>query len=383
MYPKTLRAMAAALLLSVGTVGMATVISTTVAEAGVRPAVGNALKQAISLAESGSIGAAEAKVHEAESVGGLTGAENEAIARVKAYVEAKSPNSSTGAKAKFANDYSAGRYGAVVGEDADQLRKTGAFDYESQVVVAQAYYLMGNCEKSIPMLRDLSSGSHASEQVLSVMYSAAYKCGDNDAMRSALERLVQSYNNPKYWSDLLQAAEGTKGLKDHQLLDIYRLRLLTNSLKTAEDYETSAELAIEFKSSTEAQTIVQKGLDAKILSGARDLRLLATAKAQAAADVAALPRTTAAANTAKTGDALVGLGEAYWGMSRYQDAVNAVQAGIKKGVADKDDAQLRLGMAYYGAGQKADAAAAFNAVPKGDDGIAIVAHIWTLYVHTH
>jgi len=383
MYPKTLRAMAAALLLSVGTVGMATVVSTTVAEAGVRPAVGNALKQAISLAESGSIGAAEAKVHDAESVGGLTGAENEAIARVKAYVEAKSPNSSTGAKAKFANDYSAGRYGAVVGEDADQLRKTGAFDYESQVVVAQAYYLMGNCEKSIPMLRDLSSGSHASEQVLSVMYSAAYKCGDNDAMRSALERLVQSYNNPKYWSDLLQAAEGTKGLKDHQLLDIYRLRLLTNSLKTAEDYETSAELAIEFKSSTEAQTIVQKGLDAKILSGARDLRLLATAKAQAAADVAALPRTTAAANTAKTGDALVGLGEAYWGMSRYQDAVNAVQAGIKKGVADKDDAQLRLGMAYYGAGQKADAAAAFNAVPKGDDGIAIVAHIWTLYVHTH
>jgi len=383
MYPKTLRAMAAALLLNVGTVGVATVISTTVAEAGVRPAVGNALKQAISLAESGSIGAAEAKVHEAESVGGLTGAENEAIARVKAYVEAKSPNSSTGAKAKFANDYSAGRYGAVVGEDADQLRKTGAFDYESQVVVAQAYYLMGNCEKSIPMLRDLSSGSHASEQVLSVMYSAAYKCGDNDAMRSALERLVQSYNNPKYWSDLLQAAEGTKGLKDHQLLDIYRLRLLTNSLKTAEDYETSAELAIEFKSSTEAQTIVQKGLDAKILSGARDLRLLATAKAQAAADVTALPRTTAAANTAKTGDALVGLGEAYWGMSRYQDAVNAVQAGIKKGVADKDDAQLRLGMAYYGAGQKADAAAAFNAVPKGNDGIAIVAHIWTLYVHTH
>jgi|HubBroStandDraft_6_1064221.scaffolds.fasta_scaffold14924_5 hypothetical protein len=383
MYSNKLRAVAAALLLSVATVGTATVISTTVAEAGVRPAVGNALKQAISLAESGSIGAAEAKVHEAESVGGLTGAENEAIARVKAYVEAKSPNSSTGAKAKFANDYSAGRYGAVVGEDADQLRKTGAFDYESQVVVAQAYYLMGNCEKSIPMLRDLSSGSHASEQVLSVMYSAAYKCGDNDAMRSALERLVQSYNNPKYWSDLLQAAEGTKGLKDHQLLDIYRLRLLTNSLKTAEDYETSAELAIEFKSSTEAQAIVQKGLDAKILSGARDLRLLATAKAQAAADAAALPRTIAAANAAKTGDALVGLGESYWGMGRYQDAVGAVQAGIKKGVADKDDAQLRLGMAYYGAGQKADAAAAFNAVPKGNDGIAIVAHIWTLYVHTH
>jgi hypothetical protein len=380
MFSHKLRAAAAAILLSSATAGAAIVYSTATAEAGARPQVGNLLKQAVSLAGSGNMGAAEAKVREAESVGGLTAGDNQAIAQVKAYVEAKN---STGPMTKFANDYSAGRYSAVVGEDADELRKSGHYGFEQEVVVAQAYYLMGNCERSIPMLRDLSSGAHASEQVLSVMYAAAYKCGDNDAMRSALERLIQSSNNPKYWSDLLQAAEGTKGLKDHQLLDVYRLRLLTNSLKTAEDYETSAELAIEFKSSTEAQNIVQKGLDAKVLSGARDLRLLATAKAQAATDMAALPKTIAAANAAKTGDALVSLGETYWGMGRYQDAINTIEAGIKKGVTDKDDAQLRLGMAYYGAGQKAQATAAFNEVSKTTPSIAIVAHIWTLYVRTH
>ncbi|MGD0189901.1 MAG: tetratricopeptide repeat protein [Rhizomicrobium sp.] len=380
MLSNSMRAAAAVLLLTTAGVG-ATVVATTVsAEAAARPQVGNLLNQAISLAKEGNINAAEEKLRAAEGVGGLTAGDNQAIAQVRSYVEAKN---STGPLTKFADDYTAGRYGAVVGQDADELRKSGHYGYDQQIVVAQAYYLMGRCEQSIPMLKDLSSGAHASEQVLSVLYSAAYKCQDNDAMRSALERLVQSYNKPQYWSDLLQTAEGSKGLKDHQLLDIYRLRVLTNSLKTADDYETSAELAIEFKSSTEAQTIVQKGLDAKVLSGARDQRLLATAKAQAASDAAGLPRTVAAANSAKTGDLLVTLGETYWGMGRYQDAVNAIQAGLKKGVTDTDDAQLRLGMAYFGAGQKADALAAFNAVSKGNANDAMIAHIWTLYIRTH
>jgi hypothetical protein len=379
MFSQNLRAAAVALLLGSAVAGGALLHSTSAAEAAARPQVGNLLKQAISLAGSGNTSAAESKIREAESVGGLTAGDNQAIAQVRSYVEAKN---SSGPLTKFANDYSAGRYSAVVGEDADELRKSGHYGYDQQVVVAQAYYLMGRCEQAISLLRDLV-GSHGSEAVLSVMYSAAYKCSDNDAMRFALERLVQSYNKPEYWSNLLQAAEGAKGLKDHQMLDVYRLRLLTNSLKSAEDYETSAELAIEFKSSTEAQNIVQKGLDAKVLSGARDLRLLATAKAQAAADVAALPKTIAAANAAKTGDADVDLGETYWGMGRYQDAVNAIQAGLGKGVADKDNAQLRLGMAYYGAGQKAPAVSAFSAVSKGNANDAMIAHIWTLYVHTH
>ena len=383
MISNKMRALAAAFLLGSATAGAATLVCTIAVEAAVRPQVGNLLKEAISLANSGRINDAEAKVREAESVGGLTPGDNQAIAQVKQYVAAKNPNSATGAKGKFANDYSAGRYSAVVGEDADALRKAGSYDFQSQVVVAQAYYLMGRCEQAIPMLKNLSSGSHPTEQVLSVLYSAAYKCGDNDAMRSALERLVQSYNKPQYWSDLLQAAEGTKGLKDHQLLDIYRLRVLTNSLKTAEDYETSAELAIEFKSSAEAQAIVQKGLDAKVLSGARDMRLLATAKAQAGADAANLPKTIAAANAAKTGDLDVTLGETYWGMGRYQDAINAIQAGLKKGVADKDNAQIRLGMAYYSAGQKASAIEAFNAVGKDETAAGVIAHLWALYAKTH
>lgn len=379
MLFRNLSAFAAALLIGAATITVAVSVPVSVAEAAARPQVGNLLKQAISLAQSGSTSAAESKIREAESVGGLTAGDNQAISQVRAFVEAKS---NAGPLAKFSTDYSAGRYSSVVGEDVEELRKSGHYGYEQQVVVAQAYYLMGRCEQAISAARELAGG-HASESILSLLYSAAYKCGDNDAMRYALERLVSEYNQPKYWSDLLQAAEGTKGLKDHQLLDIYRLRVLTNSLKTKEDYETSAELAIEFKSSAEAQNIVQKGLDAKVLSGDRDLRLLNTAKAQAAAEAAGLAKTAAAANASKKGDDLVSLGETYWGMGRYPDAISSIQAGIKKGVTDPDDAQLRLGMAYYGAGQKQAATAAFNAVTKANANVAIIAHIWTIYVRTH
>jgi hypothetical protein len=380
-FPR-LRAIATALILSSATIGAAALVSSSRVEAAARPQVGNLLKQAIAMAQGGNIGGAETKIRDAESVGGLTAGDNQAIAQVKAFVEAKSPNSSTGALAKFDNDYNAGRYSAVVGEDVDLLRKTGKYGYDQQVVVAQAYYLMGRCQQAISMLEGLA-GTHGSESVVSVLYSAAYKCGDNDAMRAALERLVQISNKPQYWSDLIQAAQGAKGIRDHQLLNLYRLAVLANSLKTKEDYETSAELAIEFHSAAEAQAIIQKGLDAKILSGDRDMRLLNTAKTQAAADVAALPKAVAAAKAAKTGDLSVELGEQYRSMGRYPDAIDAIQAGLKKGVTDKDDSQTLLGITYYNAGQKSEALAALNEVPKSDTGNGLVAHLWILYIRTH
>jgi len=45
-------------------------------------------------------------------------------------------------------------------------------------------------------------------------------------------------------------------------------------------------------------------------------------------------------------DALVKLGESQWGIGKGQDTVKLVQAGIQKGVSDKDNAEIRLGMGY-------------------------------------
>jgi hypothetical protein len=382
-----LRSIALTLLVTVGGSSIAALGPTSVAEAaGVRPQVGKPLEAAIALANKGNASAAMSEVRQAESVGGLTGSEQQAIAQTKQFIAAKTGNfaggggSGTAARAKFAADYNAGRYSAVTGEDVQLLKKYGAFTGEDQIIVAQAYYLSGRSADAVSYLRGMTSGAHPSEAALKLMYSAAYKAGDNDAMRGALEKLVADYNRPEYWGNLLQIAEAAKGLKDHQTLDIFRLRLLTGSMKSPDDYMTAAEMALEFGSAAEAANIVQKGIDAKVLTGDRVTKLLNTAKAQAAADAGNFPKMEAAAAKAKSGDDAVKLGEELWGAGRAQDAITEIQQGVQKGVTDKDNAQIRLGLAYFAAGQKPAALNAFNAVSKQDANDAMVAHLWAIYM---
>ena len=115
MVSQQFRALAAALVLTTAGVAVGTIATTTVAEAAARPQVGKLLQQAIDLAKGGSTSAANAKVSQAEAVGGLTPGDQAAIAQVKSFIAAKSGTGATGSKAKFAADYNAGRYQQVVG----------------------------------------------------------------------------------------------------------------------------------------------------------------------------------------------------------------------------------------------------------------------------
>jgi hypothetical protein len=342
----------------------------------VRPQVGKPLQQAISLANSGKGAAAMAKLHEAESVGGLTGAEQAAISQARQFIAVKTGagGSSLGCKAKFANDYNAGRYHDVVGADASCLRKAGGFDFQSQVIVAQAYYLMGDYGTAIKLLRGLGN----SDQVLSLLMSAAAKSGDTQTEGQVAERLLLQ-GQTKYWTYMLTSADAMHGLSDHANLDIYRIRFATGNMRNTDDYELMTELALELHFPTEAVTVAQKGFQVKLLQGDRDTRLLGKAQAEAAKDTANLPKLQQQANKSKSGDDLVSYGENLWGRGQVADALNAVQAGIKKGALSKAaEAQITLGIVQLGAGQKPAAIATFNGV-KGDPAAQTVAHLWSVY----
>ncbi|HEY2034896.1 MAG TPA: hypothetical protein VGH02_14540 [Rhizomicrobium sp.] len=375
MVSQQFRAVAAALLLTTAGVAGGMIATTTVAEAAARPQVGKLLQQAIDLARSGSTGAASAKVSQAESVGGLTPGDQAAIAQVKSFIAAKSGTGATGARGKFNNDYNAGHYAQVVGPDADELRKSGQFSGNDELIVAQAYYLMGNYPQAVRLLSGMSG-----DTAQGLLMSAAAKSGDTVAEQKAAERLILN-GQSKYWTFMLAGADATRGLTDHETLDIARVRLMTGNMRNAEDYQLAAELAIQFGLPTEASAIAQKGVDAKVLTDARSQRLVGLAQAAAAKDAANLPNLTKTANAAKNGDLLVKLGEDLTGMGKAQDAIGMIQAGIKKGVTDANDAQMRLGQAYLAAGQKDQALQAFNAV-KGDPKAEMVAHIWSLYART-
>ncbi len=392
MSSTSLRAVALALLLATATISSLMIVAPTAADAagGVRPQVGKPLQAAIQDAGKGNAGAANDEVRRAESVGGLTAAEEQAIAQTKSFIAAKTGNfsggggSATAAAAKFAADYNAGRYTAVTGEDVELLKKYGAFTAQDQIIVAQAYYQSGRAAQAVAYLKPLVSGPRPSQDALNLLQSAAYRANDNDARRFALERLVTNYPSQKSWADLLQLAENAKGLKDRQTLNLYRLRLLTGTMKTSDDYTTAAEMALEFGSAAEAAAIVQKGIDAKLLPGDRAQKLLDTAKKQDAATQANFAKLAAAAAKARTGDDAVNLGEemAGAGQAHAQDAINEIQQAIQKGATDKGDAQIELGIAYLDAGQKDAAIRAFNAVPQTDTNSAMIAHFWAIYAHS-
>lgn len=375
MVSQQFRALAAALLLSTGGAAIGMIATTTAAEAAARPQVGKLLQQAIDLAKAGKTSAASAKVSQAEGVGGLTSGDQAAISQVKSFIAAKNGTGATGARGKFNNDYNAGHYAQVVGPDADELRKAGQFTGNDQLIVAQAYYLMGNYAATVKALNGMTG-----DTAQSLLMAAAAKSGDIAAEQRAAERLILS-GQSKYWTYMLAGADATRGLTDHQTLDIARLRLLTGNMRGAEDYQLAAELAIQYGLPTEAAAIADKGIEAKMLSDARSQRLVGLAKAAAAKDQANLGNLTKQAYGAKNGDLLIKLGEDLTGMGKTDDALKAIQAGIAKGVTNPGDAQMRLGQAQLAAGDKDAAIRTFNKI-KDDPKQEMIAHIWSLYART-
>ncbi|HKD46099.1 MAG TPA: hypothetical protein VKB67_00270 [Rhizomicrobium sp.] len=381
MTANKLRAVATAFLLGTAVISGGVLIASMPAQAAVSAKVGKPLQEAQALAEQGNYKAAMAKVNEAEAVPNKTAEESKIIAQMKEYIAVKSGDTSTpsGAKAKFANDYNARKYKEVI-EDSEALKKNNVLDAASMQVVAQAYYLSGDKQGCLKYIKSNFGANPSSDATLQLQMSCAHDSGDDAAERAALEALVAHTGKTEYWNNLLKMSERGQGMRDHDTLDVYRLKLLTGTISGADEYTTLAQLALQLGFPAEAAAVIEKGQAAKVMTGDRVTKLLTLAKTQAAADEANMAKNLAAAQAAPKGDALVKIGEDQWGQGKAKDAVATIKAGIAKGVDDKNNAQIRLGMALIGAGQKADAQKALDVVKGPDtDKSAMVAHLWSLY----
>jgi hypothetical protein len=380
MTASKLHAVATAFLLGAAMVSGGMLISSMPAEAAVSAKVGKPLQEAQQLAAKGDWKAAMAKVNEAEAIPGKTAEETKVIGQMKEYIAVKSGDTSTpaGAKAKFANDYNARKYKDVIA-DSDALKKNNVLDAASMQIVAQAYYLSGDKQGCLKYIKS-NFGANPSDTTLELEMRCAYDAGDEATQRQALETLVAHTGKTEYWSDLLKMSERGQGMRDHDTLDVYRLKLLTGTINGKDEYTTLAQLALQLGFPGEAEAVIEKAQAANLLKDDRGNKLLALAKTQAAADQAAMAKNLAAAQAAPKGDALVKIGEDQWGQGKAKDAVATIKAGIAKGVADNNNAQIRLGMALISSGQKAEAQKILDSVkgPETDKSV-MVAHLWSLY----
>jgi tetratricopeptide (TPR) repeat protein len=161
-------------------------------------------------------------------------------------------------------------------------------------------------------------------------------------------------------------------------LDIYRLMLATDTIKSGAEFVEAANLAMTEQLPGDAKRILEAGFSKGLLSSAAHKALLQKATAAADADSKTLASTEKLASAQKTGDADVKFGEAYSSYGQHDAAITAIQRGLGKGVKDRDDGQLRLGLAYLNAGRKAEAVDALKAVTSNAPA-AQIARLWGIY----
>jgi tetratricopeptide (TPR) repeat protein len=257
---------------------------------------------------------------------------------------------------------------------------------EMAVLLGQSYYVMNDYKNAAATMTSVVNnaergGRTPQENWLQIVLSSQFKLENKDGIAEALKKLVRYYPKADYWENLLDIYR-RKDSSDRITLGYYRLMNETGTLKQADDYVEMAQLAIDAGVPGEAQSIVEKGVENSTLKSAdkttqdRYNRLLASAKKSASADKSQLAQLAKEAEKATSGQADVALGQAYLSYAMYDEAITALQRGLKKGGAtDADEAQISLGIAYLRKGQKDQARQAFKAV-KAESKWHDLAELW-------
>lgn len=275
---------------------------------------------------------------------------------------------------------------------AKQLYDKNPNQQDVALVLGQSYYLQNDCKSASNVMGSLvnrveRAGQTPDEDWLRLVQDCQKKLNDRAGEQETIKKLVRHFNKPDDWNTLLNAARGRGS--DRINLGYFRLMREAGVLKRDRDYFEFAQLAMDEKvgnAPVEAVQIIEEGIQKGILKSddkaqqGRYDRLLQAAKERAAASKQSLPQLAKQTEAAANGQADVALGQAYLGAGDYDNAVTALQRGIKRGgVTDINEAQTALGYAYLKKGQKDQARQAFRAVKK-DSEWAALAELWSLRV---
>ena len=268
----------------------------------------------------------------------------------------------------------------------ERYLKDAGTDLEVLRQVAQAYFLQNDLAKTEVYTQRLidtakKQGKPVEEDWLKLLMSSQHKQNKKVEVIATLERLLASYPNDQYWSDMFTYLLQGSSFSDGENIIYLRLVQQANMLQP-DEYIELAELSLAITNPGEAKAILEEGFTKGVLgkgeSKDRDLKLLAMARTQAAEDLNLLPSIEKEAAAKPTGEALVKVGEAYLGHGKYENAIAAFTKGLAKGgIKNKDETNLNLGIAYLRLNKSAEAIQAFNAVPATSK-LALMSRLWVI-----
>ena len=253
-------------------------------------------------------------------------------------------------------------------------------------VLSQAYYFtndFSNAEAAaLQSIASTAPGAAPNRGALAIALSSELKQKKQDEAFKTLETVVTYYDESDQWAQLIDVSLGTKGIKDLDALNLYRLKIAAKGASAPDDFTVMAALALQNGYPVEAQAVLEAGIAAgKVTNSGNAGQQLADARGRAAKDRATLSSFEAAAVKSPNGELDVKLAETLYGYGRYADAVTAARRGLGKGGAktDANEANMVIGMALAMQGNGTDALAALDNVKNGSPAVMRVQHLWSLY----
>jgi predicted Zn-dependent protease len=344
----------------------------------------------------------------AEGVSNLTPFDHKTIDELKAYADVKLNNLKAAQQAYeealatgVASAEETTRYSKAVFQIAYQEQQYAkAIDYgkklidmdaansDTFMVITQTYYLQKDCKDAIQwadksIAYDKKIGETPKENLYLFKLQCAFDSSDTPGTIAALEDLIRLTGKSDYWNKLLRF-EMQDEKDDHNTLMIYRVMYNTNAMTSGSYYIEMAQLLADAPALPgEADAVLAKGLASGLITPDqkdRVARLEASLKGRAETDRKGLSEFAAEAAKSGSGDLSVKLGEVYYGFGQYQDAVNAINAGLQKGgVKHLDDAYVYLGLSEQQLKDIPAAKKAFGQLKTVPNINPKVLTIWSLY----
>jgi tetratricopeptide (TPR) repeat protein len=266
---------------------------------------------------------------------------------------------------------------------ANAFQKASALDpqgAEPLKLLAEARNAQGQKAEGAALLQralqlSTAAGQKPDEDLFKRAVSMAYDAKTPNAIELG-RQWVAAYPSPDSWRNSIAILRNMTRPQVEGTLDLLRLMNAAGALTSANDFDLYVASAADQGNYVEAQAIINQGLASKAIdpSEARFKELIAALKTKPMATAADLE---GAAKSAPAGSTLIKIGDRYYAMGKYPEAVEVYRKALTKPGTDANLANLHLGMGLARSGDKAGAAAALQSV-SGE--YSEIAKFWLIYV---
>ncbi|NNE37694.1 MAG: hypothetical protein HKN08_05260 [Gammaproteobacteria bacterium] len=194
----------------------------------------------------------------------------------------------------------------------------------------------------------LAARNETPKEILLLLLQNIYlQVDDYPKMIEILRELVVLYPKAEHWRSLSAAYSELEQYEKQ--MAILEMLYESGNLDNGRSQMNLANLYLMHEAPYKAATLIDKGMEeGKIEEEERNLQLLAQSWQQSQEMQESLEPLVKATKIAEDGNLHVRLAQSYINLDMYEEAVAALQEGLRKGGIDRpDQANLMLGMAHF------------------------------------